>query len=65
MAGLAYNYKFHRFEPKSVEMKMTLIYTNEWKIRKFIATKLIILAATILGCGIKIEHEDTKIIYKK
>jgi hypothetical protein len=45
MAGLAYNYKFHRFEPKSVEMKMTLIYTNEWKIR--------------------IEHEDTKIIYKK
>jgi hypothetical protein len=65
MAGLTYSYKFHRFEPKSVEMTVTVIYTNEWKIRKFIATNLIKLAATILGCGIKIEHEDTKIVYKK
>lgn len=37
---------------------VTFHETNEWKIRKWIAAKLIVLAARILGCGIKFEGKD-------
>ena len=36
-------------------MIVTFHETKEWKIRKWIAEKLIVLAARVLGCGIEFE----------
>lgn len=54
MAEITGNYQFRKFDHRAT-MTVKLIVTREYKIRKFIATALIKLAARILGCGIKFD----------
>jgi hypothetical protein len=43
--------------PKNVTLKVMLIETREWHLRRWIAIKLIHLAAIVLGCGIEFKEQ--------
>ena len=50
-------YDFRRV-PKDVTLVLEFHVTREWKVRYWIAVRLLRLAALVLGCGIEIENED-------
>ena len=54
MAEIATDYKFRKFDHHAT-LTVKFILTREYKVRKIIATALIKLAASILGCGIKFD----------
>lgn len=37
-----------------IKLEVTLVETREWKLRKWLAKQLILLAAKVLGCGIEV-----------
>lgn len=41
--------------PKEIKLNVTVVTTREFRARKWIAVKLIVLAARVLGCSINIE----------
>lgn len=49
--------RINHFE-KDVTMVVKFQLTREFYIRKWIATRLIVLAAKVLNCGIKFEGVD-------
>ena len=54
VAEIATDYKFRKFDHHAT-LTVKFILTREYKVRKIIATALIKLAASILGCGIKFD----------
>jgi hypothetical protein len=42
--------------PNSVTLKVKVSATKEMRVRMWFATKLIVLAATVLGCNIEFEE---------
>jgi hypothetical protein len=49
------NYDLRKLS-KHVTLNVTMHLTREYKLRRWIATKLILLACLVLGCGIKIDE---------
>lgn len=49
------NAKIHK-APKEVTIVVNLEYTPEYYVRRWIAMQLIKIAATVLGCGIRVEQ---------
>ena len=39
-------------------MNITLHYTREWRVRQWVALRLIALAARVLGCGVDIRASE-------
>lgn len=37
-----------------ITITVTFVETREWKLRKWIAKQLIVLASKVLGCGIEV-----------
>ncbi len=54
MASTTQNFTVNKFD-KSVTMTINVKVSKQFIVRKWIALSLIKLAATILGCGIKVE----------
>ena len=54
MASTEYTYKMRKALPQTV-LTVRIVETPEFKVRKWVATRLIMLAAWVLGCGIKVK----------
>lgn len=48
-----YEYKLRKMS-REITIEVTFIETREWKLRKWLAKQLVILAAKVLGCGIEV-----------
>lgn len=46
--------------PKTITMQMDLHLTREFLIRRWVAVKLIMMAAWVLGCNIEIKTYDVE-----
>jgi hypothetical protein len=55
--GAGMNEVKFRKAPPGVTLIVTIKPTHEWRLRRWLATRLIALAAHILGCGIEFESE--------
>lgn len=55
MASTEYTHRIRK-APDGTVITVRIVETPEFKVRKWVATKLIILAAWVLGCGIEVKE---------
>lgn len=49
-----FNSRFHKFN--NTDLIVNIEFTPEYKIRRWVAIRLIVLAGWVLGCDIRMEH---------
>lgn len=57
MAGISTTVKVRKF-PSSAKLYVTIIETKEFRLRVWIAKRLIRLAAWVMGCRIEVKSEQ-------
>lgn len=57
MADLRATARLNKFPPNAT-LHVTIVSTQEFRLRIWIAKRLICLAAWVLGCGIEVKNEQ-------